>query len=204
MADCGCEFEAKTKAELRVLRILLGINAVMFAVEFAAGLVAESTGLLADSLDMLADAFVYGISLYAVGRALSLKARAARTSGFVQILLGLGVLAEVCRRFLLGSEPESVLMLSFGSLALVANLTCLALLTKHRKGEVHMRASWIFSTNDMLANLGVILSGILVAVTASHIPDLVIGLLISALVVRGGLAILREAKAASTDGGERT
>ena len=67
-----------------------------------------------------------------------------------------------------------------------------------------MRASWIFSTNDVLANLGVILSGILVAVTASHIPDLVIGLLISALVVRGGLAILREAKAASTDGGERT
>ena len=85
-------------------------------------------------------------------------------------------------------------MLGIGALALSANIVCLALLAKHRDGEVHMRASWIFSANDVIANLGVILSGILVAITSSRVPDLVIGLLIAAVVVRGGLTILREAR----------
>jgi cation diffusion facilitator family transporter len=202
MTDCGCEFEARTRAELKVLRTLLGINAAMFVVELAAGVIAQSTGLLADSLDMFADACVYGISLYAVGRAAWLKARVARISGVLQIVLGLGVLAEVGRRLFFGSDPESGLMLGISALALAANLACLALLARHRHGEVHMRASWIFSTNDVLANLGVILSGALVAATGSRIPDLAIGLLISALVVRGGFTILREAKTARAGMGE--
>lgn len=200
MSDCGCEFEARNEAERKTLRVLLYINAFMFMLEFTTGLIAYSAGLLADSLDMLADASVYGISLYAVGRSQLLKARAARTSGIMQIILGLGVIVEVVRRVLFGSSPEGLLMLSMGSLALIANLCCLALLSKHREGEVHMRASWIFSTNDVLANLGVILSGVLVAFTASSLPDLIIGLIISTLVIRGGVIILGEAREALADG----
>ncbi len=198
MADCDCQFEARNEAERKTLRLLLYINAFMFVLELSAGILAYSAGLLADSLDMLADACVYGISLYAVGRSQFYKARAARISGIVQILLGLGVIAEVGRRFVFGSEPEGLFMLGIGSLALTANLTCLMLLAKHREGEVHMRASWIFSANDVLANLGLILSGILVALTASSLPDLIIGLLISALVIRGGIVILGEAKQAQS------
>lgn len=199
MSDCGCEFEAQNEAERRTLRVLLYINAFMFVVEFSAGVVAYSAGLLADSLDMLADAGVYALSLYAVGRNQLLKARAAHISGVIQILLGLAVIAEVGRRFVFGSSPDSMLMLGTGALALAANLSCLALLAKHREGEVHMRASWIFSTNDVLANLGVILSAVLVAFTASSLPDLIIGLIISALVIRGGIIILSEAKMAQAD-----
>ncbi len=117
-------------------------------------------------------------------------------SGILQILLGLGVLLEIGRRFAFGSEPQSFLMLAIGGLAFAANLTCLALISKHRRGEVHMRASYIFSANDVLANPGVIVSGLLVAIFSSHLPDLIIGLLISALVMRGGLTILRESKEA--------
>ncbi len=95
-------------------------------------------------------------------------------------------------------------MLGIGFLALAANLSCLALLAKHREGEVHMRASWIFSTNDVLANLGVILSGVLVVFTASSYPDLIIGLVISALVIRGGTIILSEAKEAQANFSEQT
>lgn len=191
---CGCEFKAKDEAEYKVLRILLGINATLFVIEFVAGILADSTGLLADSLDMLADASVYGLSLYAVGRAAHLQVRAAYMSGIMQILLGLGVLIEVGRRFAFGSEPESLLMLIIGGLALAANVTCLALISRHRKGGVHMRASYIFSANDVLANLGVIVSGLLVGALSSRLPDLIIGLLISLLVILGGLAILRECR----------
>lgn len=199
MTDCGCEFEAKNQAERRTLRLLLVINAVMFLLEFSAGIVASSAGLLADSLDMLADASVYGISLYAVGRSAVLKAQAARLSGYLQILLGLGVIFEVGRRLLFGSEPESMWMLAIGSIALLANLSCLALLARHRNGEVHMRASWIFSSNDVIANIAVIASALLVAATASALPDLIIGFIISALIIRGGFRILGEARAATGD-----
>lgn len=204
MADCGCALEAQNEAERKTLRALLYINAFMFALEFSAGIVAYSVGLLADSLDMFADASVYAMSLYAVGRSQKLKARAAHFSGVIQVLLGLGVVAEVGRRFIFGGSPEGILMLSIGGLALAANLCCLALLTKHRDGEVHMRAAWIFSSNDVLANLGVMVSGMLVAYTTSGYPDLIIGFVISALVIRGGIIILGEAKEAKDNGAKYT
>ncbi|MCR9297089.1 MAG: cation transporter [bacterium] len=180
--------------ERKTLVWLLLINGSMFLLELVAGWVAESTGLLADSLDMLADASVYAISLYAVGRAASVQVGAARVSGWIQICLGIGVLVDVLRRFVLGSEPWSLVMMACGTLALIANVGCLALLAKHRQGGVHMRASWIFSTNDVIANLGVILSGLLVFLFQSRLPDLAVGAVVSTLVVMGGARILREAK----------
>lgn len=196
MPECGCELDEAAELERRTLWILLAINAVMFAGEAVAGWLGESTGLLADSLDMFADASVYGIALYAVGRSRRLQASAAKGSGMVQVLLGIGVLGQVIVRFLRGSEPVSILMMGVGTVALAANITCLVLIAKHREGGVHMRASWIFSANDVIANAGVIVSGALVMYLGSRVPDLVIGAVISALVIRGGLRILREAKEA--------
>ncbi|MBT8088895.1 MAG: cation transporter [Gammaproteobacteria bacterium] len=188
------ERSAQSKDQSRVLWILLSINAVMFVAEIIAGIVAESTGLMADSLDMLADATVYAIGLYAVGKAVSVKARAALMSGIFQILLALGVAAEVARRLLFGSEPEALIMIGVSMIALLANIVCLVLISKHRDGEVHMRASWIFSKNDVIANVGVIFAGILVYVLASPLPDLVIGALISLIVLRGGVSIVTDAR----------
>lgn len=196
MTDCGCGLEEGAELERRTLWTLLAINATMFLAEAAAGWWGESAGLLADSLDMLADASVYGIALYAVGRSRRLQTRAATLSGVFQMVLGLGVLVEVVRRFLHGSDPVSLLMMTVGAIALIANLSCVLLLAKHREGGVHMRASWIFSTNDAIANLGVIVSGGLVMAIGSRLPDLIIGGLISAVVIRGGVKILREAREA--------
>lgn len=177
--------------ERRTLQWLLGLNAVMFGVELAMGWLAQSTGLIADSLDMFADAAVYGSALYAVGHSAGDKLRAARLSGYLQFLLALAALADVLRRFWLGSAPEPPLMMSIALLALVVNMTCVALLTRHREGGVHLRASWIFSTNDVIANLGVILAGALVAWTGTNIPDLIIGTLIALVVLNGARRILR-------------
>jgi Co/Zn/Cd efflux system component len=195
MSGCGCEVEIKDKSERRVLITLLLINAVMFGAELGIGWWAQSTALIADALDMLADAMVYGVGLYAVGKPLLVKTHAAQLSGSLQVLLGLIVLADILRRFIVGSEPVSSLMMGMGFVALLANVTCLILIARHREGEVHMRASWIFSKNDVIANLGVIFAGGLVAWTGSRLPDLLIGLLVVIIVMRGGLLILKDAKA---------
>ena len=163
----------------------------MFGVEITVGWLAQSTGLIADSLDMFADAAVYGVSLYAVGQSVRMKLRAAHMSGWLQVILAVGALSEVLRRFLYGSEPVSSLMMSFGLVALMANAWCLVLIAKNRDGGAHMKASWIFSANDVIANLGVILAGFLVAWTGSRYPDLVIGLLIGMVVLSGARRILQ-------------
>ena len=182
--------ELTTAKEASTLKILLGINAAMFAIEMGAGLIAQSAGLVADSLDMFADAAVYGLALYAVGRSARLQVRAAHLAGFFQIVLALGVLVEVARRFLYGSEPESMLMMGIGAVALVANVSCLLMIYGHREGGAHMKASWIFSANDVLANLGVIVAGVLVAWTGSAYPDLVIGTVVGLIVLNGARRIL--------------
>ena len=194
MSGCGCEVEIANREQSRVLVLLLAINGVMFVAEIFAGIVGDSTALIADSLDMLADASVYAIGLYAVGRSLLIKAKAAHISGIFQVALGLGVLLDIVRRFFVGSEPESLIMMAVGIVALFANMLCLVLIYKHRQGEVHMRASWIFSKNDVIANLGIIGGGLLVSFTGSSYPDLIIGIIISAIVIRGGVNIIKDAK----------
>ena len=176
--------------ESGTLRVLLGINAIMFVVEMTAGLIAQSTGLIADSLDMFADAAVYGLALYAVGRSAKMQVRAAHLAGVLQLILAIGVLVEVVRRFVFGSEPESLMMMAIAFVALIANTSCLLLISKHREGGAHMKASWIFSANDVVINLGVITAGALVAWTGSNYPDLIIGTIAGVIVLNGARRIL--------------
>lgn len=196
MSGCGCDcgqgLKTGSAAERRVLWIVLVLNAAMFVIEGVAGWLAQSTGLLADALDMFADAAVYGIALWAVGRHAAHKLTAATLSGWLQLILGIGVLADVLRRLVFGSTPEPPVIGMVGLMALAVNVAALLLLQKHRDGEMHMRASWIFTKNDVIANLAVLAAGGLVAWTGSRLPDLVVGCGIAALVVWGGVTILRE------------
>ena len=178
-------------AETRVLWVLLGINALMFVVEMFAGWWAESAGLISDAADMFADAAVYGMALYAVGRDARHKLSAAKIAGLFQLALAVGALTETGRRFITGSSPEEAAMIGISLLALAANVSCLMLISRHRHRGVHMRASYIFSANDVLANIGVILAGVLVGWTGSPLPDWIIGFVIGMMVLIGSVRILR-------------
>ena len=194
MSGCGCEVELKNTEQKHVLYWLLGINALMFFVEITVGLYANSTALIADSMDMLADAIVYGIALYAVSRTLKHKANAALISGYFQLTLGLLIIFDIVRRIVGEGEPHSWFMIGFGFVALIANVICLVLIRKHNNGEVHMRASWIFSANDVIANMGVIAAGVLVMLLDTRWPDIVIGSVIATLILRGAYLIITDAK----------
>lgn len=194
MSDCDCHIEIEEKSQSQVLVKLLAINASMFVTELGIGWYAQSTGLIADAMDMLADAIVYGIGLYAVGRAMTKKAHAALISGWFQMILGWLIMLDVVRRILVGSDPESMLMIGVGVVALIANIVCLKLIEQHRHGEVHMRASWIFSKNDVIANTGVIASGFLVWLVGSRWPDLIVGCLIVLVILNGARHIIKDSR----------
>lgn len=179
----------------KVLWIVLAINFGFFLIEMSTGILSKSMGLVADSLDMLADAFVYGLSLFAVGAAVSRKKRVALICGYFQILLAAIGFIEVIRRFIGAEEmPVFQTMISISILALIANVICLLLLQRTKSNDAHIQASIIFSSNDVIINAGVILAGFLVWQLDNQIPDLVIGSIVFAIVVRGALRILKLAK----------
>ncbi len=181
--------------ERKRLVYVLAINVFFFVLEMVTGLVSHSMGLIADSLDMLADALVYGLSRFAVGSTTIRKRWVARTSGYLQLALAVVGLLEVLRRFFgLSEVPVYSTMILISFMALLGNIVCLIILRGTRSKEAHIQASQIFTSNDVIINAGVIMAGILVYLTASKLPDLIIGSIVFVVVVQGAFRILKLAK----------
>ena len=181
--------------QTNILWIVLAINFGFFIIEITTGFLSRSMGLVADSLDMLADASVYGLSLWAAGSTMKRKKKVAVISGYFQMVLALLGFVEVIRRFT-GNEalPGYKMMIIVSVFALIANSVCLWLLQKSKSSEAHMKASMIFTSNDIIINTGVIVAGILVFATGSKYPDLIMGALVFLVVVRGAMRILKLGK----------
>jgi len=189
------EFKENTNQK-KLLWSVLAINFAFFIIEITTGIISKSIGLVADSLDMLADSFVYGISLFAVGRTLIRKKKIAKIAGYFQITLAIIGFVEVLRRFL-GDEklPDFWTMIIVSIFALAANGICLYILQKSKsKDEAHMKASMIFTSNDVIINFGVIIAGLLVNWLNSNKPDLVIGIIVFVVVIQGAFRILKLGK----------
>ena len=179
----------------RVLWQVLTINFFFFALEIISGFMAGSMGLIADSLDMLADSIVYGLSLLVVGGTVTRKKKIAGAAGYFQAGLAALGFAEVIRRFVgHGEAPDFQTMILISFFALAGNAGCLYLLQKSKSQEAHMQASMIFTSMDVIANLGVIVAGAFVYLTGSKLPDLIIGTIVFILVGRGAQRILKLSK----------
>lgn len=201
MSDCGCKTtETRTTEQRRTLCIALALNATMFVVGIVAGIVGQSSGLIADALDMLADASAYAIALAAIHRSIAFKTRAATLSGLILLILGLGVLLDAFRRAAFGSSPESLVMIAVAVVSLCVNSTVLYLLAREQdKKEVHLRATFIFTRADVVANIAVILSGIILWITHFRYVDLIVGIAIGIYVMREAWEILTDAKEAKNE-----
>lgn len=184
---------AERRDQRRVLVIVLAINLAMFFVEFSGGVIAGSSALMADSVDMLGDAFVYGLSLYALHRGARWEAGAAIVKGAIILAFGLVVLAQIANKIVNGVPPSSGLMIGFGAMALVANLTCLALLWRFRSLNVNMSSTYECSRNDVASNIGVLVAASFVGVTGSVWPDIVIAAIIALIFFRSAGRVLGDA-----------
>ena len=194
-ASKGQELEklAQQADQRRVLVIVLLINAVMFFLEFGAGIVAGSTALMADATDMLGDALVYGVSIFALARSDRWKAGAAMFKGVFILALGVGIVLNVIAKVQSGIPPSSTLMLAFGGLALLANLACLRLLWRFRSHDVNMASTFECSRNDVISNVGVLIAAGAVALLNSPWPDIIIGSAMAVLFLRSSLRVMADA-----------
>lgn len=184
----------ETERQKRTLLIVFALNLLLFVTLGIAGLVADSSALIANAVDNLSDTIVYAISWLAVGGSGQLKRGAARLSGVMLVIFAIGVLVDALRRPFFGPEPVGVTMMAMATFAAVVNLICLWLLKPLKTDDVNLRAAQTFSVNDFFSNGGILIAGALVMSTGSWIPDVVVGLVVAAVAVLGGVEILRDAK----------
>lgn len=192
---CECSDQSTdTDEQRRTLKVALVLNAIMFVIGLIAGLYAQSIGLLADAIDMLADASAYAIALLAIGRSSTFKRDAAKLSGGLLLVLGLGVLSEIIIHALHGSKPVGTVIMIIASISLLVNVIVLRKLGKFRGGQVHLNAAWIFTRADVVANISIIVSGAIVSLTETRYADLVIGFAVAIYVIKEALEILKSSQ----------
>jgi len=191
--DACCEVRPIGERQRRILHVVLWINAVMFVVEFLAGVAGHSTALLSDSADMLGDALVYAVSLYAIARGPVWQTRAALLKGAIMAAFAAGIVVEVLVKLARGVTPSADVMSGIGLLALAANAVVLAFLWRRRADDLNMRSVWLCSRNDVIANVAVLLAAAGVGLTDSAWPDIIVGLAIAGLFATSAVDVIRSA-----------
>ena len=175
----------------KVLWVALLVNLIMFFVEIVASHIGDSMSLQADALDFLGDTANYAISLFVLGMALHLRARASVIKGMTMGLFGFWVIGSALYRVYLGSEPEPMIMGTIALLALLANVSVSIILYRFRKGDSNMQSIWLCSRNDAIGNLAVLIAAAGVTASASRWPDLIVALVIASLSISAAYSILR-------------
>jgi Co/Zn/Cd efflux system component len=186
------ELSKLKKQQAKTLWAVLFINVVMFAIEFWAGIRADSLSLTGDSLDMLGDALVYASSLYVMNKSAKAQAGAAFLKGLIMFLFAIAVFARASYQLFTDVSPEASTMGIIGVVALLANLLCLLLLTRHRNDNLNMSSVWLCSRNDIIANTSVLIAAVFVFLTHSLLPDLAVGLLLTFIFARSAGKVLSQ------------
>lgn len=188
------DYAHATPAYRRALWTVVVLNVGYGLAEIVAGFVSGSQALKADALDFLGDGTITLVGLLAIGWSLVWRARAALLQGVFLGLLGLGVLGTSAYRVFVLHQPEADIMGLFGAIALAVNVASAWVLLPHRTGDANVRAVWLFSRNDAIGNVAVIVAAGLVAWTATPWPDLVVAVIIAALFLQSSWAIIKDAR----------
>ena len=192
--SCCAPPPAAVKADQRrVLWIALVFNALMFVAEIIGSFYGNSVALRADALDFLGDAANYGVSLFVLSRAVGLKARASLLKAFTMACFGIWVLVSVALHLYRGTAPDAGTMGLFSLAALAVNLSVAAMLFRHRGGDSNMLSVWLCSRNDALTNVAVMVAALVVFLTRSNWPDLLVAAGLGILSLQSSFLVARAA-----------
>ncbi|MEX0408702.1 cation transporter [Aquibium sp. LZ166] len=183
-----------TPAYKRALWIVVLLNLGYGIVQIFGSFVAGSQAVQADSLDFIGDGMISFLGLIAIGWGLAARARTALLQGIFLALLGFGVIGSTVYRVFVENEPQTLLMAGFGLVAFIVNVLAAVVLIPHRKGDANMRAVWLFSRNDAIGNLAVVVAAGLVWALNSPWPDLIVAFAVAGLFLQSAWSIIRDAR----------
>ncbi len=185
----------------RALWIVVLLNAGYGVVELFGGFLSGSQALKADALDFLGDGTITFLGIVALGWGLVWRARSALIQGVFLGALGVGVLVNTLMRLQAGYQPEAALMGAFAVVAVTVNVVAALVLLPHRTGDANVRAVWLFSRNDALGNVAVVVAAGLVAVLDSAVPDVAVAFVIAGLFLQSSVSIVRDARRDAANAG---
>ena len=183
-----------TPAYRKALWTVVLLNIGFGIVEMIGGFLADSQALKADALDFLGDGSITFLGLIAIGWSLKLRASSALIQGIFLGMMGISVLVYTIYRTQVLQTPESGLMGILGFVALLTNVIAVIVLLPHRKGDANVRAVWLFSRNDALGNILVVVAAGIVFLTSTSWPDLVAAGIIAILFLQSSFSIIKDAR----------
>jgi len=173
---------AQNHALKRTVRTVAVFNLGYFGIEFAVALAIGSVALFADSVDFLEDSAVNLLILAGLGFSVARRAKLGMVLAAIILVPAIATLWTAWQNFSSGLVPAPVPLTITGAGALAVNFVCARLLAPYRTaGGSLTRAAFLSARNDVIANIAIIAAGLLTAATASHWPDLIVGLGIAAL-----------------------
>ena len=191
-----------TPAYKRALWIVVLLNVGYGVIEIGGSFLAGSQALQADALDFIGDGLISFLGLMAVGWGLAARAKAALLQGIFLALLGLGVIGSTLYRVFVEYEPQTLMMGGFAVLAFIVNVLAALVLLPHRKGDANMRAVWLFSRNDAIGNLAVVVAAVLVWWLDTPWPDLLVAFAVAGLFLQSAWSIIRDARSDLAQAGQ--
>jgi len=183
-----------TPAYRKALWLVVLLNVGFGLVEIIGGFLADSQALKADALDFLGDGSITFLGLLAIGWSLKLRAGSALIQGIFLGVMGISILSYTIYRTQVLQTPEAGLMGILGFVALLINVIAVVVLLPHRKGDANVRAVWLFSRNDALGNILVVVAAGFVFLTSTSWPDLVAAGIITILFLQSSFSIIRDAR----------
>jgi len=193
---CGghSNFDGMSKKYKRILWWVIAINGLMFFVEMSAGIGAQSQALQADALDFLGDTLTYGISLWVIGKSISLRSNVALFKGYSLLVIALWVFGSTMYRIFVLNSPDAPTMGGIALLAFSANIVSVLLLMRYKDGDANVRSVWLCSRNDAIGNLVVLFAASCVWFSGSAIPDLVVAFILASLFSSSAWQIIKQAQ----------
>ena len=157
-------------------------NLTYFFVEFIAANTIHSSSLFADSIDFLEDASINILIFLALGWSIKNKAKLGKCLAVILVIPALAFLYTIWQKFNMPSVPDPSILSLTGLGALLVNLTCTFILMRFRNYQGSLtRAAFLSARNDALANVGIIIAGLIGYIWVSMWPDLIVGFLIMAI-----------------------
>ena len=195
---CGCgvtvAFDGASPVYRRVLAWVIALNLLGFLVVAAGAVVAGSASLAANTLDFLADAATYALSLWVIGRSAQTRASAALFKGGSLALMAAAILVFAVWRAATGTMPDAGAISGLGLFGAAVNLFAAILLSRYRDGDANVRSVWLCTRNDLIQCVAVAATGVVVAVTGSRWPDLIVGVFLAAVFLRSAWQIIGQAR----------
>jgi Co/Zn/Cd efflux system component len=178
----------------KALWIVVLLNICMGIIEMTVGFIASSQSLKADALDFLGDGIITFVGLLSIGWSAKARSRTALLQGYFLAGLGVCVLLNAFYRFASQVLPEADMMGGIGFIALGVNVAAVLVIRPYREGDASTRAIWLFSRNDALNNIAVMVAAGLVALTQTAWPDLIVAIIIAGVFLHSAYDIIKHAR----------